>query len=282
MKDDAEAEISKLRAELEAEDPQQLEEWLSGDEPSLGKILPGNELDGEMALKRYLLGALGREEKRRVENQLVDDEEFFVRMRIIEEELIDDYVSGALSRDEAEKFEKHFLSTAERKRALQLSAAMKASHAEKRSPVTESPGPVAESPAWLRRALVFTGFFNPATVRRSPTHIWSLALVPGQVRSEGSAASLNLPADVEELRLALVVENEDHRHYRAALRTVESKEIDTQQELGVQRFGDGQAVVMSLNPYALAENDYLITLEAYADGRYEPIATYFFRIISAK
>jgi len=65
-------------------------------------------------LIHYLLGGLPVEERRQIEERYFDDKDFFQEMLIIEDELIDSYVNRELSYEEAEQFEKHYLTAPER------------------------------------------------------------------------------------------------------------------------------------------------------------------------
>lgn len=92
----------------------------------------------DLLLRRYLLNTATAEERRRVEERLLGEEiidsastdaeeaelDYVDRLLLCEEELVDDYVRGALSEDERKLFERHFLiSTAHRETLLLARAA---------------------------------------------------------------------------------------------------------------------------------------------------------------
>lgn len=64
------------------------------------------------------------EARRRVEQRLLTEPDFLEELLAGEEELIDDYVGDELSGDERLKFERHFLSTPERRRQLSFARAL--------------------------------------------------------------------------------------------------------------------------------------------------------------
>ena len=62
-------------------------------------------------IRKYLLGNIQAEDKRRkIEERLMLDDDYFEEVLIEEEELIQDYVDDQLSADERQRFEKHFSS----------------------------------------------------------------------------------------------------------------------------------------------------------------------------
>src|ERR1044071_5911191 len=81
-------------------------------------------------LIQYLLGGLQMGERRQIEERYFEDEAFFQEMLIIEEELIDSYLNHDLSDEEAERFEKHYLATPERRGQVEFARALAASLSE--------------------------------------------------------------------------------------------------------------------------------------------------------
>ncbi len=83
------------------------------------------DFKNELPLKSYLLGDLNTQEQQRLEQRLMIDSAAFEELCWIEDELIDDYMDGALSDREKEKFENIFLSAPERHQKLRLAKALK-------------------------------------------------------------------------------------------------------------------------------------------------------------
>jgi|CXWL01.1.fsa_nt_gi hypothetical protein len=67
-----------------------------------------------LQLKRYLLGELDNEERADLDVKLLTDEEFAVSIELAEEDLIENYLDDLLTSDEVQRFEHHFLASAER------------------------------------------------------------------------------------------------------------------------------------------------------------------------
>jgi CHAT domain-containing protein len=81
----------------------------------------------ERSIRKYLLNELGDDEpRRRIEERLMLDEGFYGVLEAAEEDLIDEYLRGALSVRERADFERHFLSTPERREKLGFARAFNA------------------------------------------------------------------------------------------------------------------------------------------------------------
>jgi tetratricopeptide (TPR) repeat protein len=74
----------------------------------------------EKAVRSYLLGELGPQETQALEERLLREENFVEQLLLLEDELIEDYVRGALTPGERARFESDFLSTPKRRRKLML------------------------------------------------------------------------------------------------------------------------------------------------------------------
>jgi type II secretory pathway component PulM len=75
-------------------------------------------------IRRYLLGDLHEKQQDEIEEQLLTDEELQAQLLEAEDNLIDDYVSGALPEGEGKLFKRNFLLTPERLHKLRLSQAL--------------------------------------------------------------------------------------------------------------------------------------------------------------
>jgi hypothetical protein len=66
------------------------------------------------------LGAVDTDHKTQFEERILSEPGTYEELLIVEEELIDQYVAGGLSKLEREQFETHFLTTAERQKDLRF------------------------------------------------------------------------------------------------------------------------------------------------------------------
>jgi anti-sigma-K factor RskA len=83
-----------------------------------------NQPEHDDLIRDYLLGALPEEEASRFEERYLEDESLFAELQEIEDELIDDYASGALPAEQRALFEGYFLDSSERREKLELARAM--------------------------------------------------------------------------------------------------------------------------------------------------------------
>ena len=80
------------------------------------------ELDKK--LTRYLLGDVSDKERLEIEDRYLSDEEFFDELLVAEDELIDDYVRGRLSRADRDSFESNFLCSPAREERVKSARAL--------------------------------------------------------------------------------------------------------------------------------------------------------------
>jgi anti-sigma-K factor RskA len=84
------------------------------------------KLNDEQLVRRYLLGELPEEEQERVERQMLVDGDYSALVSVLEEDLIEDYVSGRLGAGDASKFERVFLTTPEGVEQVKLARNLRA------------------------------------------------------------------------------------------------------------------------------------------------------------
>jgi len=99
------------------------------------------------SIRRYLLGELPEEERELVEQRLMSDDDLYQRLLLAEDDLIDEYVSGALSEQDRAKFSRRFLHVPELRQDVRSVTALR-NYALKTAPkvTTErSPAPTSFS-----------------------------------------------------------------------------------------------------------------------------------------
>lgn len=80
--------------------------------------------DDEGPFRRYLLGQLAESDQENIECQLLSEQEMVERLLIVEDELIESYVSGELAEADRPRFEQFFLVSPERQHKLKLAKAL--------------------------------------------------------------------------------------------------------------------------------------------------------------
>lgn len=87
-------------------------------------------------IRKYLLGHIQVEdERRKIEERLMLDDDYFEEILMEEEELIQDYADGHLNADERRRFEKHFFISEERRQKIKFAMALRRYINERQSPI---------------------------------------------------------------------------------------------------------------------------------------------------
>ena len=68
----------------------------------------------EERIVQYLLGELSEQERTELEDRAFEDRKVLEEILAVEQDLIDDYVSGDIPEERRADFQKHFLASAER------------------------------------------------------------------------------------------------------------------------------------------------------------------------
>jgi hypothetical protein len=79
-------------------------------------------MQDDRQLIRYLLGLLTDEEAERYDEQSIVDDDLAARLRVVEDNLVDAYVSGTLEEDLRQRFESFYLSSPRRREKVRFAA----------------------------------------------------------------------------------------------------------------------------------------------------------------
>src|SRR5207244_10126921 len=85
-------------------------------------------------LRRYLLGELSPDKEQQIEEQLLVDDNYVEQMRMVEDELIDDYLTGTLTTPQREKYKTLFPATREGQQKIKAARVLKSQLAKFREP----------------------------------------------------------------------------------------------------------------------------------------------------
>ena len=111
----------------------------------------------EQNIRQYLLGELSEQEQVEIEDRAFEDQRVLEQILAVEQDLIDDYVSGDIPEEQRQEFQQHFLASAERKKKIAFAKALAAV-------VTQNPAPAidrATAPSWRTKLAAF--FARPVT-----------------------------------------------------------------------------------------------------------------------
>lgn len=111
----------------------------------------------EQNIRRYLLGELSEQEQVDIEDRAFEDQKVLQEILTVEQDLIDDYVSGDIPEEKRQGFETHFLASAERSKKVAFAKALAA--VVNASPATATN--VATAPSWRTKLTAF--FTRPVT-----------------------------------------------------------------------------------------------------------------------
>jgi hypothetical protein len=173
-------------------------------------------------IRRYLLGQLDDEEQQKIEDRLMLENDLFEELEISKDEIIGEYYAGELTAKERDWLEQNFLSSPEGKSRRRFALALKQSKAKHLKSVT----PVERNRNWLpdlwrsrpwavvataALVLIVAGVVLRVTIGTSQStsgKFLALTLTNSSgTRAEdtGPTAKVSLPANVDELRITLVL-----------------------------------------------------------------------------
>jgi len=251
-------------------------------------------------VRQYVLGTHEPEKEEEFEQRLLTDEQLLEELSIVEDELVHDYFSGALSKSERERFENRFLRTAAGRQGLEFLKTSQNYFAN--LPASEKRTPLPRSwkrflPAFLRGEtpilrvsfatviiiLVFAGLFavlrNRSNERRS---VFSATLVPGQIKNIGGRQMnvVEVPPGIDLIKLQLAIGETIAQSYHISLLADTGEEIFTKDSLPAESTATGIVVSVNVPSDILNRGDYRLKLTSRTSANQsEEVATYSFRVI---
>jgi hypothetical protein len=235
-------------------------------------------------LRQYLLGELPNPERERIETEVIRDRSVLHEVEDVEDELIEDYLSGAMPNDARARFEQHFLNSTEHRRSLDAARLLR----ELLPPVDTLGAGVARTPrpvlVWvgLAASVAFAaiaagtwwlGIPRPATpvaeqpapvlapavsvpeasrpvappVPAPPPKLATLVLAPGlQMDASQGMPRVRLAPDVKRLKLELIVEDPELGRCRASVTSAEHGELWKADGLRPQRSAAGTTLSLEI------------------------------------
>ena len=267
-------------------------------------------------LRSYLLGTLEADRRMALEERILCEPDVYEELLIVEEDLIDQYVAGGLSKTEQQQFETHFLITAERQKNLRFGKLLKRYMNSQSVPVScenipvaagqtrqPAPAPARKSlssylsafqrrPALAFSALVIVcagiGFLSWLAAKRTPgltdqgnsQAVVVVSLAPGLDRSSGTIQRVTVPPRGVNVKLELELSNPSFRKYKSQLFR-EDEKLQTEDDLKLEAKGDQHIVPLTIPGEILSPGDYRVQLSGVLDsGQDEFIDNYSFRVIT--
>ncbi len=268
-------------------------------------------------IRQYLLGQLPPEDSAELEERLLSDSDFFEELLIAEDELIDQYLGDDLSQAERSDFETQFLTAPERQQRVRFARSLKKYVGTATATATKTQADVddldsaqlstagakprpkkppffsflpANNPilsyslALAVLALVIGGSWIAVKNWRDPSshkkdNVLAVVLTPGLTRDGGELIKVQVPTEVDTLRLRLALPVNEYESFRATLLTEERTEVWANEGL---RLGENVNVLeFDVPARVLKPGDYQVKVSGQlSNGRYEDLSSYRFRLIS--
>lgn len=240
--------------------------------------------EGIDELRAFLLGNLADTEAERVEYSLLSNDRLYELLLATEEELIDEYLSGALSRSEASRFLGYLNKLPGGRTRIDLARVFKESLGAPDTPAASwrsawgAVRGLARRPAWAAALVLFLGFGIYVSIEsREPA---PLVLSAGMTRSEGEIPTATLSASARTFRVVLDLGVHSHDRYRATLYDADSRATFSSEGLTANVTENRILVAFPIPAAELEPGDYSISLEGESPSAgYEPLERYVFRLL---
>lgn len=256
-------------------------------------------------VRLWLLGLLSHEQGDSLEQRLMTDPGAFNEIPIVEEELIDEYLSGELSERESVAFQSYFMNSAERRQQFRVAKAWR-SYVEREDPfsrhidpeaenqpsfVTPQPSFLASLNAWkipLTAALSILVIFVVWISYRSPLNTrgpsLTVFLEPAlQTREGGTLQQINVPGNIQTIELHAKLPKGQSKNYRAVLFDAVGNTILTNNNPTIDTsVTEIDVVVMPVPAARLTRGEYRLQLDIlHPDGSPESAASYRFLVVTS-
>jgi hypothetical protein len=257
-------------------------------------------------MRDYLLGTLPPDRQTVLEERILGDQGVYEELMAVEDELIDQYVAGSLSKLEQHRFETHFLITPERQKKLGFGRLLKRYLNDRPAAAPQETavnfptrplhsrqsffGTFGRSPllgfsivvvvcvglAVLGWLLIKSPLIDRARGPAQQTIVVTLA--PGAMRSGGAIQHVSAPPKGTDLKLELEVAGAGFRDYEAQLFR-EREHLQTRPGLKAEPRGEHHVVPVTIEGEILTPGDYQLKLTGVMDsGQTELIDRYSFRV----
>ena len=270
------------------------------------------------SLRQYLLGSLPPEEIAALEERLLTDDVFYDELLMVEDELIDQYLSGEQSATERQSFEAHFAVAPERKQKVRFARALKrylnnTNEAEAQAVVIAEPSlsktfSAADSGAGKRSFFSFLpenpiltyslaaafvlviGVVSWVAVKQlrstgshEPGQVLAVVLTPGLNRSidGGEIKKISIPAGTDTIELRLELPKAEYATYRAEVLRSDQTILATIDGLKPATANAKASITVALSASLIKRDDYSVKLAGKrSDSVYEDVASYIFRVLN--
>jgi len=265
-------------------------------------------------IRQYLLGGLDDDERDQLEQRVITNPDYKEEVLITEEELLEEFVNGALSAPEAKSFTKMYTSSRAQWRKVKIAQALN-QYAIKHAPVVQ---PLAAQKRWTRslfelfRTKSRFGQFSLAAlitvfvvggavllywlmshqtranyealvklnqpdseILQPDTSVVSVSLPPLLFRGAREPGNVTIMKETRTVQLRLPEPSGGTHLFRATLKDSTAAEVFRLEDLRARRIDQQAMLVLQIPARMLTPQDYQLEIsEKNPDGSYEIPATY--------
>jgi hypothetical protein len=230
------------------------------------------------AIQRYLLSEASEAEAEVLEREYFAREEMLDGIAAVEQDLIEDYLSGRLAPGKRDRFESHYLASPLHRQRVAIARALRGRASPRRRSTWVAP--LFALAATLTVTVLGTVWYLQSRPGGDQTRAITLPAVA--VRGESAPPLARIGSDASAITLRLERgDNEAPPPFQVLLRTVEGGEIWRGPATAVAGGGGGsrQLIAEVTIPAAgLASGDYVVVLSSGAENVRE-VQRYYFRLL---
>jgi hypothetical protein len=194
----------------------------------------------EELIRKFLLGDLSQEKQEQLEEQLMTDNELYEHLLLLEDELVEQYLDGELTPEEAGQFDSHFLCTHGRQHKLRFARALRDYVRDAPPEPAKDPEPVSRWQAFLTAIQIQRPAWGYALAALLVLNVsggfWGLMRY-SMLKAEYGGVQAEQQAALEQSR-ALQTRTDELTH---DLNRAEAARQDLQQEIADLRAGSASA-----------------------------------------
>jgi len=142
-------------------------------------------IHSDLVLKQYLLDELSGPDRDQIEREYLADKEFFDQLLAVEDDLVDDYVSGELTPTERDRFERKMIATPRQREKLTQARLLLRS----KRPHSRATPPLGKRAAWIdalsqRRVFALATLLLLVTTGWLAIRVWQTSRQLEQMQAE--------------------------------------------------------------------------------------------------
>lgn len=271
----------------------------------------------ETVIRRYLLGELNDDDREHLEQRLITDRNYMEEVLMVEEELLEDYVSGKLPESDRDLFRKNYLSAPRQKQKLRIAQALDRYASRKVAPAPK----LVSTQTWIQRLIhalrlhsglmqlawavlvlvVLAGTWlivrnwrsenalqaeinqlnGPETrVLEVGQTVSSALLSPVSLRDSGRSPVVTITHQTEVVQLQIPYPTVEGSTYRTRLKDSNGRMVAQISNVTRHELDKASLIVLQFPVRLFQPGDYVVTItESDSAGRSHDVGDYAFRVV---